>query len=427
VASRLRLSGSPLGGSALSRALERYLGITLSGVGLALAVVGGLVIARNQESPPLYLLAYGLAFVFVSAFVLGRRRLAVVADRSALPRRVREGQKVEVDVTLTARRRTTAVVFEEELDQHLGRSTRFPVTVLHAGEAVTHTYGFTPRQRGVYPIGPLVATWADPFGLTKKRVVLSEPAELIVHPTTEAVDDRVLSRAWEDPPIRPPVSKPWPTGFEFYGMRDYALGDDPRRIVWRATARTMDLDGRIERYLVRESEQGITDRVSMVLDTNRASHSYGDPSETFEVAVKVAASVAAKHLKDGFAVTVEVNGGRLVDGLRGGQKQVLLLDELARLERESIALSATLERYLSNPRRDTHLVLITPYLDPEASTRVRILLDRGVSVLLVLVLDDTSEPDSLHRAGALGCNVVEVRAGQPLSVVFNRVLARGRR
>jgi uncharacterized protein (DUF58 family) len=427
MALRLRPTGSPHGGSALSHALERYVGVTLSGVALALSVGVGLVLARHQQSPPIYLLTYGLAFVFLSAFVLGRRRLAVVADRSSLPRRVRVGQKVEVDVTLTAKRRTTAVVFEEELDQHLGRSTRFPVTVLHGGEAVTHTYGFTPRQRGVYPIGPLVATWADPFGLTKKRLVLNEAAELIVHPATEPVDDRVLSRAWEDPPIRPPVSKPWPTGFEFYGMRDYALGDDPRRIVWRATARTMDADGRIERYLVRESEQGITDRVSLVIDNHRASHSPGDPSETFEVAVRVAASVAAKHLKDGFAVTVEANGGRLVDGLRGGQKQVLLLDELARLDRESAPLSATLERYLGNPRRDTHLVLITPYLDAEASTRVRILLDRGVSVLLVLVLDDTSEPDSLHRAGALGCNVVEGRAGQPLSVVFRKVLARGRR
>lgn len=424
---RLRALGPPVGGSAIAAVVERYIGVTLSGVGLAFAVLLCLLVAHDQESPPLYLFAYGLAFVFASAFVLGRRRLAVTADRSALPKRVREGQKVEVDITLSARRRTTAVVFEEELDEHLGRSSRFPVTVLHGGETSTHTYSFTPRQRGVYPIGPLVATWSDPFGLTKKRVVLSGPAELIVHPTTELVDERVLSRAWEDPPIRPPVSKPWPTGFEFYGMRDYALGDDPRRIVWRATARTMDADGNIDRYLVRESEQGITDRVSIVLDTHRASHSPGDPSETFEAAVRVAASVSARHLKDGFAVTVEVNGSRLINSLRGAQKRVVLLDQLARLDREPEPLSTTLERYIANPGRDTHLVLITPYLGADAATRVRILLDRGVSVLLALVLSDESEPDSLHRAGALGCNVVEVRAGQPLAVVFSHILARGRR
>jgi uncharacterized protein (DUF58 family) len=321
----------------------------------------------------------------------------------------------------------SAVVFEEEIDEHLGTRTRFPVTVLRAGESTEHTYGFMPRQRGVYSVGPLVATWSDPFGLTKKRAVLAEPVELIVHPTTELVNDRVLSRAWEDPPIRPPVSKPWPTGFEFYGMRDYSPGDDPRRIVWRATARTMDDEGNVGRYLVRESEQGITDRVSLILDTDSAWHAVGDPSETFENAVRVAASVASRHLKDGFAVTVEVNDRRLVDSLRGAAKRITLLDELARIDRSSEPLATVLERYLANPRRDTHVVIVTPYLDNAASMRVRILLDRGVSVLLALVLNDESEPDSLHRAGSLGCNVVEVRTGQPLAVVFNRVLARGRR
>jgi len=424
---RLRATRSALGGSVLASAVERWLGVTLSGIGVGVAVVVSYLIARAQASPAMYLFAYGLAFVLGSAFLLGRRRLAVTADRSTLPKRVRLGQKVEVDVVLTARRRTTAVVFEEEVDEHLGRTTRFPVTVLHSGEATTHTYSFTPRQRGVYPVGPLVATWSDPFGLTKKRAVLSEPVELIVHPATELAEDRVLSRAWEDPPIRPPVSKPWPTGFEFYGMRDYSPGDDPRRIVWRATARTMDAAGNIDRYLVRESEQGITDRVSLMLDTSASSHSPGDPSETFENAIGAVASVAARHLKDGFAVTVEVNGARLLDSLRGPQKRVVLLDALARLHRETEPLSGMLERYLADPGRDTHLVLVTPHLDATASTRVRILLDRGVSVLLALVLNDESEPDSLHRAGTLGCNVVEVRTGQPLAVVFSRVLGRGRR
>jgi uncharacterized protein (DUF58 family) len=407
--------------------MERHLGVTPSGIGLAVAAVASFLLARRVGNPAMYLFAYGLAFVFGSAFVLGRRRLAVTADRSDVPKRVREGQKVEVDVVLTAQRRVSAVVFEEEIDEHLGATTRFPVSVLHAGDEAAHTYGFTPRQRGVYRVGPLVATWSDPFGLTKKRAILSEPIEMIVHPSTELVDDRVLSRAWEDPPIRPPVSKPWPTGFEFYGMRDYSPGDDPRRIVWRATARTMDESGNVGRYLVRESEQGITDRVSLILDTDRAWHSPGDPSETFENAVRVAASVAARHLRDGFAVTVEVNDRRLVDSLRGPQKRIALLDELARLQRSSDALTGVLERYLANPGRDTHVVLVTPYLDQEASTRVRILLDRGVSILLALVLNDDSEPDSLHRAGSLGCNVVEVRAGQPLAVVFSRVLSRGGR
>jgi hypothetical protein len=93
-----------------------------------------------------------------------------------------------------------------------------------------------------------------------------------VHPRVEQVSDRPLSRQFEDPPIRPPVSKPWPSGFEFYGMREYVPGDDLRRIVWRASART----GKV---MVREAEQGITDHVTVVLDTEHdVQYSSLDPS-----------------------------------------------------------------------------------------------------------------------------------------------------
>ena len=62
-------------------------------------------------------------------------------------------------------------------------------------------------------------------------------------------------------------------------MREYVRGDDLRRIVWRATART----GRV---MVREAEQGITDHITVILDTDRASHSHDaeDLSESFEMA-----------------------------------------------------------------------------------------------------------------------------------------------
>ena len=59
-----------------------------------------------------------------------------------------------------------------------------------------------------------------------------------MHPSVEGANDRVTSREWEDPPVRPPVSKPWPSGMEFYGMREYVPGDDLRHIHWRTSART---------------------------------------------------------------------------------------------------------------------------------------------------------------------------------------------
>lgn len=418
---RSTLSRSQRASSGLLLQVERRLGLTLMGCTVAGLVAIGFLAARRLASAGLYLFVYGLGFVFVTAFLLGRRRLGVDARRSELPLRMREGQTVEVAVAVTARRRLATIVLQEEMDSHLGNAVRIPIAVLPSGEELVHSYRFTPRLRGVYAVGPLTAVWTDPFGFTRKRAVLVEPVEIIVHPTVEAVQDRVLSRAWEDPPIRPPVSKAWPTGFEFYGMQDYQPGDDPRRIVWRATARTLDAESGSGRYLVRVAEQGITDSVSVIFDTDKEWHSPGDPSETFELGVRAVASVGAGHLKDGFAVTIDTNERRIADALRGAGKRTALLDELARAEPCDVRLTAVLERYLLDRSRDTHLVVVTPYLDPVAATRIRVLKDRGVSILLALLNWEDTEPGSLHRAGALGCNVIEVAAGMPLSVVFQRV------
>ena len=419
-----------LGRGAVERspaAILNRAGLTLPGGILIAAAVAGYALARFVGSRTMFLLVYGVVALVGGAWIVGRRRLGVDAARSDLPLRVREGQLVEVELELSAKRRVSTVVLEEELPPLLGTNVSVPIPVLTPGQAVNHVYSFVPRLRGVYQVGPLVATWSDPFGLTTKRMTLIEPSEIVVHPSTELVHDRVLTREWEDPPIRPPFSKPWPTGFEFYGMRDYVSGDDPRRIVWRATARTLDLETGTGHYLVRESEQGITDRVGLILDTNRKRHDKGEVSGTFEAAVRTVASLGTRHLQDGFAVTVEANGRTLVQALRGQRYRIRLLDELARVQLEDEELGSAIQRVISDPRRDTHLVMVTPFLSESDARRVRLLLDRGSSIMIAMVLGEDFDETSLHRAATLGCNVVELRAGDALEAVFSRVIGAGGR
>jgi len=412
-------------GAGLLELIERKLGITSSGLILVALASLGWFLAYTVGGRAMFLLVYGAVVVLLVSYLLGRRKLSIEVTRSDIPGRVREGQVVNVELEMTARRRVNTVILEETLHPHLGATVKVPIATLPSGESVDHRYSFSPRVRGVYKVGPLEATWSDPFGLTRNRVLLTEPTEIIVHPSTELVHDRVLSREWEDPPIRPPISKPWPTGFEFYGMRDYSPGDDPRRIIWRATARTLDpitLEGHI---LVRESEQGITDRVSIVLDTDVKYHSPGNPSETFETAVRAVASLGTKHLKDGFGVTVEVNGRRLANQLRGGTNRIRLLDELARVDRERVPLTKALERMMTGGRGQLHNVVVTPHLDENAAGRLRILIDRGVSMMVALVQWDETDPDAIARASALGCNIVEIHSKAPLESAFARVIGAG--
>jgi uncharacterized protein (DUF58 family) len=342
----------------LLAAAERRLGLTPAGVAVAALVLPGLLLGRLLASRPLFLLVYGAMAVVGLSRLLARRRLSVDAHRSSLPTRVRENQSVDVEISVTAQKRLATVVLEEALPDAFGTPVRVPVPLLPSGQTVLHGYRFTARRRGVYSVGPLLAEWSDPFGLTRKRVEIAPAETVIVHPSFEGVTDRVTSREWEDPPMRPPQSRPWPSGFEFYGLREYVNGDDPRRINWLATART-GADGG---FLVRESEQGITDRVRLVLDTDIAQHAPGDPSETFERAVQVMASLGVKHLADGFSVSMEGGSAPLAKGLRGSRSRIPLLDRLAEVQPERAPLAGVLDRLFLDPQRSTHNVIVTPHL-----------------------------------------------------------------
>jgi len=401
--------------------LEHTVGVTPAGVVVAALVVPVLALGRALGSPSVFLLGYGTIAVLGLSRLLARRRLSVEAERSTLPTRIRVDQPIEVQLRISAKRRLATVVLEEGLDESFGNAVRLPVAVLPVGESLEHGYRFTARRRGVFQVGPLVAEWSDPFGLTRKRLQIAPAETVIVHPNVESVQDRITSREWEDPPIRPPQSKPWPSGFEFYGMRDYVSGDDPRRIIWTASAKTDD------RYLVRESEQGITDRVTLLLDNDQEHHTTGDPSETFERAVRAAASLGVKHLSDGFSVTLDANGARLAKALRGPRARIPLLDRLSEVQLDTVPLARSLERLTLDRQRNTHNVLITPYLDGDAARRIRILVERGTSVLLVLLLWEDTDSAMIHRAGGLGCNVVELRAGVSMDRTFARIVGAGRK
>jgi len=399
----------------LTAPVERLLGLTAPGLGIMAAAVAGWALAFYTGGRTLFLLVYAGAILLVAAWVIARRRRPLEATRTQPPSRAREGQQIRVGVTLRARRRLASFVVRENLHPLLGDAVRIPVGSISAGQELEHGYSLRPRLRGVYTVGPLVAVWTDPFGLARAEQVLCPPTEIIVHPATERVLDRPLARQWEDPPVRPPVTKPWPQGFEFYGMRDYVAGDDLRRVVWRAVART-------GRMLVREYEQGITDKVVILLDTDRSWHRPGEPSDTFEAAVRAAASVGVRHLNDGFSVTLETNAERLGRNWRGPRARIPMLDALARVKRGRETLADGIQRVLGSTPKGAHHVVVTPYLDSSAAARLRLLISGGGSVTVVAVMWEESNPMMLHHAAEIGAQVVEAKPGTALATAFENAM-----
>jgi uncharacterized protein (DUF58 family) len=422
---RLDALGAAIEPRALRRRLaelERRIGITRSG---QIALVGAVMVwllAYIVAGNAMYLFAYGIVLLIGVSYAIAPRRLKLDGQRTGLYPRANEGDRLEVELTLTAHRSVSTFVLEERVPDRLGPTVKVPITKLTRGAEVTHRYGLRCGRRGVYEVGPLVAVASDPLGLSERETIVTEPFELLVHPRIELVSDRPLTRQFEDPPIRPPISKPWPSGLEFYGMREYKPGDDLRRIVWRATART----GKV---MVREAEQGITDHVTVLLDTDRGAHSRDgdDLSESFETAVRATGSLAIRHLREGYQVKVDANGGPLTRHLRGSTSQLAMLDALARVELDRAPLSAALRRLVVSPSRDAHNILVTPRLGSGEAAQLRLLLNTGVSVIVVALLWDEDDADTMGRAAALGCQVVGVHPGEDLGRALFSSIGAGNR
>jgi uncharacterized protein (DUF58 family) len=395
-------------------ALNRRLGLTKTGrIALVSAVVPW-TFAYLVAGTALYIFSYASVGVVLSAFLLIPRKLKLTAERTGLFPRVQTGDRLAVEITLRPGRRVGTFILEERIPDPLGAKVRVPITGVRANDDVAHSYSLTCSRRGVYTVGPLVAVVGDPIGLTQRETVLCEPFELLVHPRVDRLVDRPLTRQYEDPPMRPPVSKPWPTGMELFGMREFRPGDNIRRIVWRATARTGTL-------MIWEAEQGITDKVVLILDTDRGHHSRDEGcSESFEIAVRVVASMGVGHLTSGYEVRCETNGGPLTRALRGVANTLPLLDALARAELTRNPLGDVLRRITADPRRDTHYVLVTPRLTAADAAQLKLILNAGVSVAVVALLWDPEDSETMGRAAGLGCQVHGVRPGDDLVGALSR-------
>jgi len=151
------------------------------------------VLAYWIGGKPLYLLAYGALAVLALAWFVGRRPLPLEGVRADMRARVREGEEMSITVALTAQRRLSNLILEEEVPTMLGENARLPIATLEAGESADHEYSLICWRRGSYQLGPLTARWGDPFGLTERHLELAERFEVLVHPRVEPVESHALT------------------------------------------------------------------------------------------------------------------------------------------------------------------------------------------------------------------------------------------
>jgi len=261
----------------------------------------------------------GLLLGFAMISVLWRRPALIVA-RTARPSRVHVGGEGRVVLDGHTMARTPLLALTERVDGGR-RSARFVLAASPADTPVRATYRVSTMRRGLHELGPLLAVVSDPFGLARRAWVVTPPTELVVRPRVhDVLAPRRKAGGEPDPHAEGPRVPTPETAGEFLALRQYEAGDDPRRVHWRATARTGEL-------VVRLDEAAAPGRVVLLLDTRPAVHD----ADSFETAVEVVASIAVRCRHDQTPVEVVTSAGEVL-GRPGPGTLELLLDRLAVVE-----------------------------------------------------------------------------------------------
>lgn len=257
--------------------------LTRTGAAMACAAVALVALGVWADYPELVTLGLtaGATLLLAVLWLVAAPRLTV--EREVRPHRVFEGTAAQGALTVTniGRRRSPPLQVTETL---AGHRTTVLVPALAANDSCTVGYPLPVTKRGRYLIPPVELGHSDPMRLLHRG--RARGGELVVHVYPRIHPLATISAGGPHDAEGHTANSSPPGGVAFHSLREYAAGDDWRRIHWGATARTGTV---MARHMVIPDEP----RQLVLLDTSSASY----PGSMFEEAVRVAASfcVAAEH------------------------------------------------------------------------------------------------------------------------------------
>lgn len=300
----------------------------------------------------------------------GSPALGLLAVRNVGRRRSRPCEAVE-PITSTS---VAAVTTEAATDIVVA------VPSLRPGRSVSVPYRLPTHRRGTLAVGPLAVERRDPLSLWHARRPVGDVVTLLVQPHVIALEPRPAGRARH---LDGPVSENAPRGTQtFHSLREYAPGDDIRRIHWRSTARTGTL-------MVRDHVDTSEPSTVVVLDL-RSSRFGGDE---FEEAVDVAASVVAASERAGFPVRLVTTAGRSM-AVRAGQRGRGIADFLAAVGAVDDDTAGDLQRAaieVLRGREHDAITVVTGATDPRDVTAVTAMTRRFARPSLVTIRETAGE------------------------------------
>ena len=255
-----------------------------------------------------------VAAVLIALILVGRPP-DMSCERRVRPDRVTAGESAIAELTITNHGRRTNGASRGSERFGNGHLT-IEIPALDPGESITISNEIHAERRGVFDVGPLTVRRGDPIGLARRGDIDSGLSQLVVHPRIHDVSPfpAGIRRDLEGLPSGEAAEG----GITFANLRDYVPGDDLRLVHWRSSAR-------IGKLMVRHNVDVHRPRTSVILDTSGVLYT----EETFEDAVRAAASIVVAVMTRRFPFTLRTSDGKLIDDR---SSRLAVMDFLAAIE-----------------------------------------------------------------------------------------------
>ena len=296
--------------------------LTRQGVVATIAGLAAIAIGRAFGVIELFVIGTGfLAAVVVALVFVTLRAPRVSGVRWIHPQVLVAGDVGHVDLQLhhdgTVRSTRFTLLERVSRSNAPDHVAHLAVAPMAARSDAAAAYRLPTSQRGVILLGPVTAEIRDPLGIARRVRPVAGHDRVTVAPRAHRLEIPTLGTGVLGRQLLASARRLGPG--EFHALREYADGDEPRSIHWKASARSEQLF--VKEYAV----EGLR-RMLVVFDADPSS--YADAS-SFERGVTAAASVVESANAAGLTTRFVTGDG--ID-LRGPDVSELALTLLAEIE-----------------------------------------------------------------------------------------------
>ena len=365
-----------------------------------------LVVAMLLDIVYLYIMAVALAMIQPVAYLVAVRFTPKYTVKRNLPPVGVEGRPVEIrlDVSSAGGLPQGALHIMDRAPKAFATMTPpNELGCLQEWDGTTGhlSYQAIPSLRGVYTFDQATMDSSDPIGLYFFETTLDGSDEIVVHPASSLAPSTTNGQLGARGQEEQDGSIRRGEGVDLHGVREYMQGDGLRRVHWRASARR-------DKLVVVEYEDALPQDMHLILMGSSNSHRGDGRESTFEIAIKVAATLSDRVQRDGGAFIISCGAETCSAPNKGDARRTrfALLEWLAHLNAPTSEVSPMISRKASGSR--TRTVVVTPTVSPTVVALISDLRRVGAATEVILLTEGAS-PER--------CGLANIPAGVRVRIV----------